>query len=105
MMSTENAITVINGKMLEVVCELEICKSDKRKQRLEEEYRMLTTAKDALELRRPEKVVVERISEDLQLRNCPRCNVRFIAWGMKFCGECGQALNWEMDDGKEISKP
>lgn len=100
MMTTENAITVINGKMLEIVCELEICKSDKRKQRLEEEYRMLTTAKDALELRHPEKVIVESIADDLQLRYCPRCNVRFIAWGVKFCGECGQALDWGEDNGE-----
>lgn len=104
MMPTEEAIKVINGKMLEIVCELEICKSDKRKQRLEEEYRMLTTAKDALELRRPVGVVIEHIADDLQLRYCPRCNVRFIAWGMKFCGECGQALDWRWDDDKESNE-
>lgn len=103
MMQTEEAIKVINSKMLEIVCELEICKSDKRKQRFEEEYRMLTTAKDALELRRPEKVVVKHIANDLRLNYCPRCNVRFITWGMKFCGECGQALGWQ-EDGESNQK-
>lgn len=42
----------------------------------------------------PKKPVDKEFVEDVSLNYCPCCNVRFIGWGMKFCGECGQALDW-----------
>jgi hypothetical protein len=42
----------------------------------------------------PKKVVEKKFVEDVNLNYCPCCNVRFIGWGMKHCGECGQALDW-----------
>jgi hypothetical protein len=52
----------------------------------------LHLAMAALEKQVPIKVVFQ--SEFEGLRYCPCCNVRFIGWGMKYCGECGQALDW-----------
>jgi len=49
---------------------------------------------NALEKQIPKKVVMQEIKGDIELRYCPCCNVRFIGWGMKYCGECGQALDW-----------
>ena len=51
----------------------------------------------ALEKQIPKKVVFQ--SEFKGLRYCPCCNVRLIGWGMKYCGECGQALDWSDDNG------
>ena len=48
----------------------------------------------ALEKQIPKKVVEKKFVEDVSLNYCPCCNVRFIGWGMKHCGECGQALDW-----------
>ena len=48
----------------------------------------------ALEKQIPKEVVIRKIDEDIELRYCPRCHVRFIRTGMKYCGECGQALDW-----------
>ncbi len=99
-MQTDNAIKVITGRMLEISFEFDICKSVERVKRLEEEYNALTTARDALEYRRPARVLTRRITDDIKIRSCPRCNVRFIAYGMKYCGECGQALDWAEDGEK-----
>ena len=50
--------------------------------------------KSALEKQIPKKPIEKEFVEDVSLNYCPCCNVRFIGWGMKFCGECGQALDW-----------
>lgn len=51
---------------------------------------------EALEKQIPKKVIFQ--SGFKGLRYCPCCNVRFIGWGMKYCGECGQALDWSDDN-------
>ena len=52
--------------------------------------------KEALEKQIPKKVIFQ--GEFKGLRYCPCCNVRLIGWGMKYCGECGQALDWSDDN-------
>ncbi len=52
------------------------------------------TLKEAVEKQIPKKPIEKEFVEDVNLNYCPCCNVRFIGWGMKFCGECGQALDW-----------
>ena len=54
----------------------------------------ISVANEALEKQIPKKVVEKKFVEDVSLNYCPCCNVRFIGWGMKHCGECGQALDW-----------
>ena len=54
------------------------------------------TAIEALEKQIPKKVIFQ--SGFKGLRYCPCCNVRFIGWGIKYCGECGQALDWSEND-------
>ena len=54
------------------------------------------TAIEALEKQIPKKIIFK--SGFKGLRYCPCCNVRFIGWGMKYCGECGQALDWSDDN-------
>lgn len=49
----------------------------------------------ALEKQMPKEVVIQKIDEDIEFLYCPRCHVRFIRMGMKYCGECGQALDWD----------
>ena len=51
----------------------------------------------ALENQIPKKIKAEHIktSEQLiRLRHCPSCNVRFVRFGMNYCSDCGQALDW-----------
>ena len=50
---------------------------------------------DALEKQIPKEVVIKKIDEGIEMFYCPRCHVRFIRTGMKYCGECGQALDWD----------
>ena len=49
---------------------------------------------EALKKQMPKEVVIQKIDEDIEFLYCPRCHVRFIRMGMKYCGECGQALDW-----------
>ena len=50
---------------------------------------------EALKKQMPKEVVIQKIDEDIEFLYCPRCHVRFIRMGMKYCGECGQALDWD----------
>ena len=50
---------------------------------------------EALEKQIPKEVVIQKIDEGIELRYCPRCHVRFIRTGMNYCGDCGQALDWD----------
>ena len=52
----------------------------------------------ALEKQIPKEVVIQKIDEGIELRYCPRCHVRFVRTGMKYCGECRQALDWSNDE-------
>ena len=52
--------------------------------------------REALKKQIPKKVIFQ--SGFKGLRCCPCCNVRFIGWGMKYCGECGRALDWSDDN-------
>lgn len=55
-----------------------------------------------LEKQIPKKPRKEHLEDDIDLNYCPCCNVRFIQYGMKYCGECGQALDWnELTERKE----
>lgn len=56
--------------------------------------KIIKTCESAIEKQIPKKVVEKNIVEDVSLNYCPYCNSRFIGWGMKHCGECGQALDW-----------
>ena len=58
----------------------------------------LDMAIEALEKQIPKEVVIKKIDEGIELRYCPRCHVRFIRSGMKYCVECGQALGWREDE-------
>ncbi len=60
----------------------------------DEDFEHLKAITDALEKQIPERVEDVQ-TESVGLRFCPRCGVRFIQCGMKYCGECGQALEWE----------
>lgn len=51
----------------------------------------------ALEKQIPKKIKAENIKTSEQIirfRYCPSCNVRFIRFGMNYCSDCGQALDW-----------
>ena len=70
--------------------ECDISLTHQRKAENQKELMEITV--EALEKQMPKKIVVDSGFEGL--RYCPFCNVRFIGWGMKYCGECGQALDW-----------
>lgn len=55
----------------------------------------ILTVIDALKKQTPKQVREDKIFGDDGLHYCPTCGVRFIRWGFKHCGECGQALKWD----------
>ena len=62
----------------------------------DEDIEHAKTVTDALEKQIPKMVEVDSIlGNDVSLRYCPSCGVRFLRYGHGFCGECGQALEWE----------
>lgn len=47
------------------------------------------------------KKVKQTFIGDIELVHCPSCGVRFFLYGMLFCGECGQRLDWNERNGGE----
>ena len=86
MMTAEKALEILNG-----------VEFSEKYQGVQEYTEVLIVCKEALEKQIPKKVIFQ--SGFKGLRYCPCCNVRFIGWGMKYCGECGQALDWSENDG------
>lgn len=52
----------------------------------------------ALEKQIPKKVTLVS-KNDYHIVYCPRCGFRFFQYGLLFCGECGQALDWSDING------
>ena len=95
-MTPQDAIKWVDGKMLEIICELEVTKSEARRNRLNEEYQALTVLKSCAESRVPVKPTV--VDEYLvnghweKEYECSACgNPRADD---SFCSCCGQALDW-----------
>ena len=53
----------------------------------------LKLAKEALKKQIPEKLLPEQ--HYYGIGKCSRCGVIFTDDGAKYCGNCGQALDWE----------
>lgn len=64
----------------------------------DEDCEALNMAIEALEKQIPKKVTLV-FKNDYDLVYCPRCGVKFIQYGLHFCGECGQALDWSERNG------
>lgn len=47
-----------------------------------------------------EKQIPKKVLPDTEYLEgiCPCCGVHFLDRSTKFCGNCGQALNWENDN-------
>lgn len=103
-MTNQEAIKWIDGRVLELACLVDITKTDKKMQRINEEYNALLLARDALRKRTPTMVTHEATLRTC--RTCPSCKnvvdeiTEFVP-GQKirvisnWCRFCGQALKWE----------
>lgn len=60
----------------------------------------LKMAVEALKKQIPKKVI-QVLKNDYHIVYCPHCGFRFIQYGLSFCGECGQALDWSERNGGE----
>ena len=60
----------------------------------------LKMAVEALEKQIPKKVK-QTFKNDYDLVYCPRCGFSFFQYGLPFCGECGQALDWSKRNTNE----
>lgn len=59
-----------------------------------EQDKALAVAQKAFEKQTPKKVRCLKISNEIVLKYCPTCRVRFLRYGHKYCSECGQELDW-----------
>lgn len=70
-----------------------------RNQELEEENRKLK------ERATPKKVkdIYKNNKKEIMIGNCPNCNkIIYPIFHDKFCGHCGQVLDWSMKDEQTI---
>lgn len=51
----------------------------------------------ALKYRTPKKPLAP-ISKLLEMGRCPNCNAALFDKNLKFCGDCGQALDWSDEE-------
>lgn len=122
MMTHQEALQWINGRELELACLVDITSSDKKIQRINEEYNALLVARAAIEKQIPMKPEIKK-SEKAVVRfgtpgvhkqtvyRCPvcmkllyvqnhfECQDGFQRWPAgdttPSCPSCGQALKWK----------
>lgn len=97
-MTPQEAIKWADGKALEIICELEVTKSEARKKRLNKEYSALTVLKSCSESRVLQKPKYNPLKEGNLTTNfeCPCCGCRRLGHSNRiaYCPDCGQALDW-----------
>lgn len=54
--------------------------------------------KEIIKKQTPKRIKRKIIGNKLTLHFCPTCEIRLLSWGHKFCGECGQALDWSDEE-------
>lgn len=97
-MEYTDAIKYIDGRLLEIVYENEVCRSEHQKKRLDKEAAFLTTARTAIAYQIPEKIFIKPVEEGASFGYpyCPRCDTLFYGNRKSLvCSVCGQRLSWE----------
>lgn len=124
-MTDQQAIRWIDGRVLELACLVDITSTDKKMQRINEEYNALLLARTCIYKQIPEKpeiketeTAVVRFGESGVLKRtmyvCPVCgSLLYVQHHFEFksgfnrwpagsttpsCPKCGQALKWKEDD-------
>lgn len=103
-MNYNEARNNLSAKMLELVCEMDIAKSAKWRERLSREYVTLSKAKEAVDKQIPVEATKLKRDVDTKIGNgifkagvtvykCPCCNT-FVTLSRKYCDQCGQALKF-----------
>ena len=98
-MEYTDAIKYIDGRLLEIVYEAEVCKSEHQKKRLNREAAFLTVARIAIAYQIPEKIKIEPVVKGAAFGypKCPRCDTLFYGnRNSASCSVCGQKLSWEV---------
>ena len=125
-MTHQEAIKWIDGRVLELACLVNITNTDKKMQRINEEYNALLLARTVIykqipeepAIKESEKAVVRFGESGVHKRTiylCPVCERLlyiqnhfdykdgFQRWPVgcqtQFCPTCGQALKWSAGDG------
>lgn len=97
-MTPQDAIKWVDGKMLEIVYELEVTKSEAGRKRLNKEYAALTVLKSCAESRVPQRATYKPKSDGFATTNyeCLVCGCRRLGHTnlIAYCPGCGQALDW-----------
>ena len=94
-MTPEQAINWVDGRLLEIVCELEITTSESGKNRLGKEYEALTRLRICAEKQVMQKV--KQTAKGFQVYHCLACGEQIVHKEKKvrFCSECGQRIDWK----------
>lgn len=105
-MTSEQILKNIDGKMLELVCEMEIASNEKWKEKLNKEYSTLKHAREAVEKQIKQPALVSVQAEDIKIGaatfkagtktyRCPCCG-SWLTLSKKYCDACGQAIEFRL---------
>ena len=98
-MTFEEARKILERELLAVTLESNVSKKETQKKRLNEKFKALNVALEAIDKQIPK----QPIEKSPWVYHCPRCDSRTIEDAIikkfKFCPDCGQALDWgDTDD-------
>lgn len=88
-MTFEEARKILERELLAVTLESNVSKETQKK-RLNEKFRALNVALEAIDKQIPKKP----IEKSPWVYHCPRCDSQTIDKKFKFCPDCGQVLDW-----------
>ena len=94
-MDREEAIKFADGKAFELLCQLEACRTERQKERINEEYSFVNYARACIEKEIPLQVCNISVDDEGIYGNCANCGRKLVfADGFGRCPECGQAIEW-----------
>lgn len=93
-MTIEEAKKILEGELLVVTLESNVSKETQQK-RLNEKFKALNVALEAIDKQIPRKPIRLLYHE---VGDCPFCETTVYISEDKFCPSCGQALDWSDTD-------
>lgn len=100
-MTFEEAKKILKGELLAVTLESNVSKKEIQKKRLNEKFKALNVAIEAIEKQIPKKPIGGIDFARNEYRICCECSAiaQDREWKANYCPDCGQALDWsETDD-------
>ena len=99
-MTFEEARKILERELLAVTLESNVSKKETQKKRLNEKFKALNVALEAIDKQIPKKPIRLPANHPFyyEAGDCPTCGVSVYVSDGKICSQCGQKIDWSDTD-------